>query len=251
MQEQIESLRRTIENQIQSEDATDIIKNIKNDLSQDEVFVFTPKGDLMNLPNGSTVIDLAYAIHTEVGNRMIGAKVDRRIVPIDYKLKNGEIVEIITQKEGSGPKRDWLNIVKTSEARTKIRQWFKREKRDENIVEGKSMLESELKKSGLYFNDSDVEDIFPKIYSKQHCNNLEDFYAAIGYGGIQIWKIMPRIKEEYQKKYEKKVEEFVPPKEIPKPRKASSGVIIQGMDDCLIKFSKCCNPLPGTILSVS
>ena len=119
MQEQIESLRRTIENQIQSEDATDIIKNIKNDLSQDEVFVFTPKGDLMNLPNGSTVIDLAYAIHTEVGNRMIGAKVDRRIVPIDYKLKNGEIVEIITQKEGSGPKRDWLNIVKTSEARTK------------------------------------------------------------------------------------------------------------------------------------
>ena len=245
MQEQIESLRRTIENQIQSEDATDIIKNIKNDLSQDEVFVFTPKGDLMNLPNGSTVIDLAYAIHTEVGNRMIGAKVDRRIVPIDYKLKNGEIVEIITQKEGSGPKRDWLNIVKTSEARTKIRQWFKREKRDENIVEGKSMLESELKKSGLYFNDSDVEDIFPKIYSKQHCNNLEDFYAAIGYGGIQIWKIMPRIKEEYQKKYEKKVEEFVPPKEIPKPRKASSGVRIQGMDDCLIKFSKCCNPLPG------
>ena len=199
----------------------------------------------MNLPNDSTVIDLAYAIHTEVGNRMIGAKVDRRIVPIDYKLKNGEIVEIITQKEGSGPKRDWLNIVKTSEARTKIRQWFKREKRDENIVEGKSMLESELKKSGLYFNDSDVEDIFPKIYSKQHCNNLEDFYAAIGYGGIQIWKIMPRIKEEYQKKYEKKVEEFVPPKEIPKPRKASSGVIIQGMDDCLIKFSKCCNPLPG------
>lgn len=147
MQEQIESLRRTIENQIQSEDATDIIKNIKNDLSQDEVFVFTPKGDLMNLPNDSTVIDLAYAIHTEVGNRMIGAKVDRRIVPIDYKLKNGEIVEIITQKEGSGPKRDWLNIVKTSEARTKIRQWFKREKRDENIVEGKSMLESELKKS--------------------------------------------------------------------------------------------------------
>ncbi len=245
MQEQIESLRRTIENQIQSEDATDIIKNIKNDLSQDEVFVFTPKGDLMNLPNGSTVIDLAYAIHTEVGNRMIGAKVDRRIVPIDYKLKNGEIVEIITQKEGSGPKRDWLNIVKTSEARTKIRQWFKREKRDENIVEGKSMLESELKKSGLYFNDSDVEDIFPKIYSKQHCNNLEDFYAAIGYGGIQIWKIMPRIKEEYQKKYEKKVEEFVPPKEIPKPRKASSGVRIEGMDDCLIKFSKCCNPLPG------
>ena len=245
MQEQIESLRRTIENQIQSEDATDIIKNIKNDLSQDEVFVFTPKGDLMNLPNGSTVIDLAYAIHTEVGNRMIGAKVDRRIVPIDYKLKNGEIVEIITQKEGLGPKRDWLNIVKTSEARTKIRQWFKREKRDENIVEGKSMLESELKKSGLYFNDSDVEDIFPKIYSKQHCNNLEDFYAAIGYGGIQIWKIMPRIKEEYQKKYEKKVEEFVPPKEIPKPRKASSGVRIEGMDDCLIKFSKCCNPLPG------
>lgn len=246
LKEQIDSLRRTIENQIQSEDATDIIKNIKNDLSQEEVFVFTPKGDLMNLPSGSTVIDLAYAIHTEVGNRMIGAKVDRRIVPIDYKLKNGEIVEIITRKEGAGPKRDWLKIVKTSEARTKIKQWFKKEKREENIIEGKAMLGAELKKSGIYFTEEDAEDIYPKIFAKQHCNNVDDFYASIGYGGIQLWKIMPRIKDEYQKKYEKKVVEFVPPKETPKVKKSSgSGVIIEGLDDCLIKFSKCCSPLPG------
>ena len=246
LKERIDSLRKMIENQIQSEDSTDIIKNIKNDLSQDEVFVFTPKGDLINLPNGSTVIDLAYAIHTEVGNRMVGAKADRRIVPINYKLKNGEIIEIITQKEGSGPKRDWLNIVKTSEARTKIRQWFKRERRDENIIEGKAALEAELKKSGIYMTEEDANDIFPKMLQKQHCNTIDDLYAAIGYGGIQIWKILPRIKDEYQKKYEKKVVEFVPPKEpAKKHNKVSSGVEIEGMDDCLIKFSKCCNPLPG------
>ena len=246
LNERIESLRKMIENQIQSEDSTDIIKNIKNDLSQDEVFVFTPKGDLINLPNGSTVIDLAYAIHTEVGNRMVGAKADRRIVPINYKLKNGEIIEIITQKEGSGPKRDWLNIVKTSEARTKIRQWFKRERREENIIEGKAALEAELKKSGIYMTEEDANDIFPKMLQKQHCNTIDDLYAAIGYGGIQIWKILPRIKDEYQKKYEKKVVEFVPPKEpAKKHNKVSSGVEIEGMDDCLIKFSKCCNPLPG------
>lgn len=246
LKERIESLRKMIENQIQSEDSTDIIKNIKNDLSQDEVFVFTPKGDLINLPNGSTVIDLAYAIHTEVGNRMVGAKADRKIVPINYKLKNGEIIEIMTQKEGSGPKRDWLNIVKTSEARTKIRQWFKRERREENIIEGKAALEAELKKSGIYMTDEDANDIFPKMLQKQHCNTIDDLYAAIGYGGIQIWKILPRIKDEYQKKYENKVVEFVPPKEpAKKHNKVSSGVEIEGMDDCLIKFSKCCNPLPG------
>lgn len=246
LKERIDSLRKMIENQIQSEDSTDIIKNIKNDLSQDEVFVFTPKGDLINLPNGSTVIDLAYAIHTEVGNRMVGAKADRRIVPINYKLKNGEIIEIITQKEGAGPKRDWLNIVKTSEARTKIRQWFKRERRDENIIEGKAALEAELKKSGIYMTEEDANDIYPKMLQKQHCNTIDDLYAAIGYGGIQIWKILPRIKDEYQKKYEKKVVEFVPPKEpAKKHNKVSSGVEIEGMDDCLIKFSKCCNPLPG------
>ncbi|MBQ9673854.1 MAG: bifunctional (p)ppGpp synthetase/guanosine-3',5'-bis(diphosphate) 3'-pyrophosphohydrolase [Ruminococcus sp.] len=246
MQDRIASLRKMIENQVQSEDGTEIIKNIKNDLDQDEVFVFTPKGDLMNLPNGSTVIDLAYAIHTEVGNRMIGAKADRRIVPIDYKLHNGEIIEIITQREGTGPKRDWLKIVKTSEARTKIRQWFKREKRDENIIEGKAMLEAELKKAGIYLTDEDSREILTKIHSRHNCNTLDDFYAAIGYGGIQLWKVLPRIKEEYQKKYEQKVEEFIPPKEPAKHRRnASSGVEIEGLDNCLIKFSKCCSPLPG------
>ncbi len=246
MWEKIEATRKMIENQVQYEDESEMIKSIKNDFDHEEVFVFTPKGDLMNLPKGSTVIDMAYAIHTEVGNRMIGAKANKRIVPIDYKLQNGEVVEIITQRGGTGPKRDWLNIVKTSEARTKIRQWFKREKRDENIVEGKSMLETELKKCGIYLTDEDSQEIFANLSFKQQCNTIEDFYAAIGYGGIQLWKILPRIKEEYQKKYEEKVEDFVPVIEVPKNhRNATSGVVVEGIDNCLIKFSKCCSPLPG------
>ncbi|MGN1051105.1 MAG: RelA/SpoT family protein [Acutalibacteraceae bacterium] len=247
LDERVRSIKKVIENELDNYDSTDIIKSLKNDLNQDEVFVFSPKGDVISLPVGSTVIDFAYEIHTEVGNSMIGAKVDRRIVPIDYKVNNGEIIEILTSKEATGPKRDWLNIVKTSEARAKIRQWFKREKRDENIVEGKTMLDRELKKVGIHISDSDSEDVFGKILNKQHCNTIEDLYAAIGYGGVQIWKILPRIREEYQKKYGKTTEEFVPPEKpvSTKKKKILSGVAIDGMDDVLIKFSKCCNPLPG------
>ncbi len=241
----INRIRDVLQAQIDTDDSTDIIRNIRNDFDQNEVYVFSPKGDVFNLPNGSTVIDLAYLIHTEVGNHMVGAKVDHRIVPIDYKLKTGEICEILTQKD-SHPRRDWLEICKTSSARSKIRQWFKRERRDENIVEGKMMIERELKRSNIYLEDEQLEDLLSFMLRKNKFNTVEDLYASVGYGGIQLWKVMPRIKEEYALKFKPHEDEPVISK--PKParhRRITSGVIVDGMDDCLIKFSHCCNPLPG------
>ena len=237
-------IRKMLENQ-NDNDTTDIVRTIKMDLAPEEVFVFTPKGDVINLPTGATVIDVAYAIHSEVGNRMIGAKVDKRIVPIDYKVRTGEIVEIMTTKESGGPKRDWLNIVKTSEARSKIRLWFKREKRDENIIEGKAQLEAEFKRLSMNVPEKDLPEFLQDAMHRQNCNSLDDFYASIGYGGIQLWRILPKLKEEYFKKYSS-VE--TPPVILTEPepkRKISSGVIIEGLDDCLVKYSRCCNPLPG------
>ncbi len=240
-------IRKILDTQKDAVDATDIVSTIKTDLNPNEVFVFTPKGDVVNLPAGSTVIDLAYSIHSAVGNSMIGAKVDRRIVPIDYQLKTGEIVEILTQKDAQGPKRDWLKIVKTSEAKSKIRSWFKKERREENIVEGKAEFDRELRKYGIIIPEKELEDFLKKVNLKIQVNSLEDFYAAIGYGGIQLWKIMPRIRELYQKIYGKSATEFTPKTsaELPKDKKVGSGVIVEGMDDVLIKFSKCCNPVPG------
>ena len=240
-------IRQMLENQQDNEDATDLVRTIKSDLAPEEVFVFTPKGDVISLPTGATVIDFAYAIHSAVGNRMVGAKVDKRIVPLDYKVKTGEIVEILTSKEeGRGPSRDWLKIVHTSEARNKIRQWFKREKRDENIAEGKSEVEREFRRDGIDLSAPDMQEFLADIARRQRCNSVEDLFAAIGYGGVILSRIMPRIKEEYLKR---KAPE--PPVEIrqkapaPSSGKASSGVVIEGIDNCLIKFSKCCNPLPG------
>ena len=237
-------IRKVLENQSDN-DSTDIVRTIKMDLIPEEVFVFTPKGDVLSLPMGATVIDVAYAIHTEVGNRMIGAKVDKRIVPIDYKVTTGEIVEIMTTKESGGPKRDWLNIVKTSEARSKIRLWFKREKRDENIVEGKSQLEVEFKRLGIDVPEKDMPEFLSEVMHRQNCNTLDDFYASIGYGGIQLWRILPRIKEDYYKKYTEEQPAALIVKEPVQRKKVSSGVIIEGMEDCLVKYSRCCNPLPG------
>ncbi|MBQ6153026.1 MAG: bifunctional (p)ppGpp synthetase/guanosine-3',5'-bis(diphosphate) 3'-pyrophosphohydrolase [Ruminococcus sp.] len=242
-------IRKMLEIQSEAEDATDIVKSIKVDLSSNEVYVLTPKGDVIQLPYGSTPIDMAYAIHTGVGNRMEGAKVNNRIVPIDYQLQNGEIVEILTKKEGAGPKRDWLNIAKTSSARSKIRQWFKNEKRDENIVEGRTMFEKELKKAGMQFEEKDLEECLQPIMQRHHCNTLDDFYASIGYGGIQLWKIMPRVREIYIKTYKKPESPQPPQDETPPPpppeTETGSGVIVEGVDNCRIKFSRCCSPLPG------
>ena len=248
LEERLAWIRAMLDAQSDSEDATEPVRAIKYDLSSHEVYVFTPKGDVIQLPYGSTAIDMAYAIHSGLGNRMIGAKANNRIVPIDYVLQNGDIIEILTQKEGTGPKRDWLKIVKTNSARTKIRQWFKKEKREENITEGRNMFMQELKKAGMTFADEDLDECLQPIYQRHYCTSLDDFYAAIGYGGIQLWKIMPRVREIYQKKYKKTPEEPKPFTEerLPKrKRRVGSGVVVEGVDDCLVKFARCCNPLPG------
>lgn len=245
LEQRLTWIRQMLENQKDNEDATDLVRTIKSDLAPEEVFVFTPKGDVINIPSGSTVIDFAYAIHSAVGNRMIGAKVDRRIVALDYKVKTGEIIEVLTSKETRGPSRDWLKIVKTSEARNKIRAWFKHEKRDENIVEGKAELEREFKRNGIELTDIELAAVLEKIGVRQNCTSAEDVYSAIGYGGIQLWKVLPKIKEDYMK--EKRpalnLDVLLPVKQA--VRKAVGGVTVDDMDNCLIKFSRCCNPLPG------
>ena len=243
-------IRQMLENQAESEDVTDLVHSIKSDLIPEEVFVFTPRGDVINLPLGSTVIDFAYAIHSAVGNRMIGAKVDKRIVPLDYKVKTGEIIEILTTKEaGKGPNRDWLTLVRTSEARNKIRAWFKKEKRDENIVEGKAELEREFKRSNIQITRELMDYMIESVGKRHNCATEDDFYAAIGYGGIQLWKVLPRIKEEaqrLQKSASPDQPQELPPPTTPEPKgRVASGVLVDGMDNCLIKFSRCCNPLPG------
>ena len=243
-------IRQMLENQAESEDVTDLVHSIKSDLIPEEVFVFTPKGDVINLPLGSTVIDFAYAIHSEVGNRMIGAKVDKRIVPLDYKVKTGDIIEILTTKEaGRGPNRDWLTLVRTSEARNKIRAWFKKEKRDENIVEGRAELEREFRRSNIPLTSELMDYMIESVGKRHNCSTEDDFYAAIGYGGIQLWKVLPRIKEEalrLQKSAAPDQPQELPPPTTPEPkRRVASGVLVEGMDNCLIKFSRCCNPLPG------
>ena len=238
-------VRQMLENQQDTVDSAELVRTIKTDLAPEEVFVFTPKGDVISLPIGSTVIDFAYAIHSAVGNRMIGAKVDGRIVPIDYKVKTGEIIDVLTTKEEShGPSRDWLKIVKTSEARNKIRQWFKKEKREENIIEGKAEIEREFRRNGIELPEPEMKAFLEEIATHQHCQTVEDLYAALGYGGIQLWRLMPRIRDNYNK-IKKPVEESQEVRYQKVPSKATGGVIIDGIDNCLIKFSKCCNPLPG------
>lgn len=249
MEERLAWIRQIIESQQESEDAEDLVKTIKTDLGSEEVFVFTPKGDVKSLPLGSTVVDFAYAIHSEVGNRMIGARVDGRMVSLDHQVKTGQIVEIITTNSPTHePNRDWLKIAKTSEARSKIRAWFKRERREENIEAGQQELEREFKRNNIHLSETEQEEFVESIAKRQHCDNINDFYAAIGYGGILLSKIMPRVKEDYQK-LQKQNEQTVAPLEIADittPRKkSSSGVIVEEIDNCLVKFSQCCNPLPG------
>lgn len=254
LEERLAWVRQLLEVQQDSGDAQDIVRSIKSDIAPEECFVFTPKGDVINLPTGSTVIDFAYAIHSEVGNRMTGAKVDGRIVPLDFKLETGMIVEIITSKgPGNGPSRDWLKIVKTSEARTKIRAWFKKERREENIITGKEELEREFKRNLINVPENELEDFVLNLAKRQHINTLEDFYAAIGYGGVLLSRLMPRVKEEFQKTYRSAAEEEKKAALLlqqtaaagKKPGKPTSGVIVEGLDSCLVKFAKCCNPLPG------
>lgn len=245
-EEKLAWVKQLIDSQQDSDNAEDIISTIKSDLVPEEVFVFTPKGDVINLPTGATVIDFAYAIHSAVGNRMSGAKVDGRIVPIDYQVKNGEIIDIITsQQQGKGPSRDWLKIVRTSEARNKIRAWFKKERRDENIAEGRIDVDREFRRNYIRLPEDSFQDFIKKIAERQHCNTVEDFYAAIGYGGISLNRLMPRIKDDYLKIFKTGAAQEVLISPEKKRSKSSEGVIVEGIDNCLVKFSRCCNPLPG------
>ena len=251
-----EWVRRLLENQ-EGADAEDFIHSLKVDMFSDEVFVFTPQGDVINLPSGATPIDFAYNIHSAVGNHMVGAKVNGRLVQFDYRLQNGDIVEVITAKTAHGPSRDWVKIARSSNARSKIRQWFKREHRDENIVNGRASFESELKRTGVTLKELTNEENLPGVLKKLAYNTLDDMYAAIGYGGVTSLKLIGRLREEIQKilkqhqadrQAEVPVEAGKP--EAPRPAVPTraggeQGIVVEGLDNCLVKFSKCCTPVPG------
>lgn len=242
-------INRMLKTDEESDSPEDLIANIKGDLSVEEVYVFTPKGDVKSLPTGSTVIDFAYAIHSAVGNKMVGAKVNGRIVPLDYKVKTGEIVDILTSnQQGKGPSRDWLSMVRTGEARSKIRAWFKKEKREENIEEGKNQVERELKRNFIRLSGDKYNEFIEKIAHRQHFADVDEFYAAVGYGGIMINRLIPGIKDEYNRNWKEvepeKVENSAVEKTVSKTS-SSNGVIVDGIDNCLINMSKCCSPLPG------
>ena len=250
-----EWIRRLLENQ-EDADAEEFIHSLKIDMFSDEVFVFTPRGDVVNLPAGSTPIDFAYSIHSAVGNTMIGAKVNGRIVGFDCQLHNGDIVEISTSKSAHGPSRDWVNIAKSSEARSKIRQWFKRERREENIAQGRASFESELKHAGLAVNQITDPAVLPVLLKRLRFQSLDEMYAAIGYGGDTALKAVNRIGEELRHmnrlaavaKAAKEAAEKAAQETKPAPvRKVKSekGIIVEGLSNCLVKFSKCCSPVPG------
>ena len=250
-----EWVRRLLENQ-EGADAEDFIHSLKVDMFSDEVFVFTPDGDVQNLPAGATPIDFAYAIHSAVGNRMVGAKVNGRIVPFDHVLKNGDIVEILTSKNAKGPGRDWAKIARSSEARSKIRQWFKKEKKEENIANGRAAFEAELKHCGIPMKDVTSAGMLPVLLKKVSYASLDEMYAAIGYGGFTAQKAVSRIQGELQRiarqhQAEKQLAEATeakpeePKAPAPKKVKSEQGIIVEGLDNCLVKFSKCCTPVPG------
>jgi GTP pyrophosphokinase len=236
-------VRQLLENQRVSDDSSNLLRDLKSDLLPEEVFAFTPKGDVINLPAGATCIDFAYAIHSAVGNRMIACKVNNRIVPIDHQVVTGEIIEIITGPADKGPSRDWLKIVKTSEAKSKIRNWFKKMRRDENIAEGRDAIAKEMRRSQIYLSDEELPDFMEEIARRLHQNTPDEMYAAIGYGGLSVAHCMPRIKEEYAK-LRTADEPKLATVNVKLPH-ATDGVVVEGIDNCPIKFAKCCNPLPG------
>ena len=247
-------IRKLLDSHQDSNDMQDVVGNIKSDLATKEIFVLTPRGKVLNLPTGSTVIDFAYSIHSDLGNHLIGAKVNKKMVPITHKLKTGEIVEVISSKDPTkGPSRDWLNFVKTSEARSKIKQWFKKECREENIIKGKSEIDVELRKNGMILSQSNLEDLLKPIIGKHQCNTLDDFYAAVGYGGIHLWKLMPRFKCEYNRKIKDPTwnKGIMSPSSISERRtqrksnKNYENVIVDSIDGCSVRLAKCCSPLPG------
>lgn len=244
-------VRRLLESQ-QESDAQDFFHNLKIDMFADEVFVFSPKGDVINLPAGATPIDFAYSIHSDVGNHMVGARVNGRIVTYDHVLQNGDIVEIRTSKNAPGPSRDWLNVAKSGSARTKIKQWYKKERREENVIRGREMLEDELKHNGLTLDDAQDEETIAPILKRLSFGTIEDLYAAIGYGGVTATRVANRIRDELRTKPDRKtaldkVSEAAERREnnAKKTGKPVHGILVEGLSNCLVKFSRCCTPVPG------
>ncbi len=239
-------IRQLMEIQKEMVDAEDFIQSLKIDLFADEVFVFTPKGDVINLPQGSNPIDFAFAIHSAVGCKMLGARVNGKIVPLEFKLNNGDIVDIITSSGTGGPSRDWLKIVKTSQAKNKINQWFKKQNREENITRGKESLEKEIKKAELDESKALSAEIIDTLLKKYSYKTIDDLYASIGYGGITLSRVFAKIRDEYQKIYGTpepiNIDDVIKPQ---KKRAPSNGVIVKDIDNCLVRFSHCCNPIPG------
>lgn len=245
MDQRLAWVRQVIEAQQTSDDVEEIVRIIKNDLAPEDIVVMTPKGDSISLPIDSTIIDFAYKIHTQIGHKTAGAKVDGKLVPLDYKLHTGEICEILTSNEfGKGPNRSWLNIAKTNEAKSKIRSWFKKECREENIVTGKAELEKEFRHYRMSIPDDELEAFLMDDLKRHNCQTLDDFYASIGYGGVLLSKIIARLKDKYMKTY-KTLENNTAEPVIKPVRKISSGIILDKIDDCSVKFAQCCNPLPG------
>ncbi len=237
--------REIIEWQQDSHDAQEFMESLKIDLFSDTVFVFTPKGDVIELPAGSVPLDFAYRIHTEIGNRCIGGKVNGKIVPLDHKLKTGDIVEVLTSKNSYGPSQDWLKIAKSSHARSKIKQWFKKERRDENVAKGSEMLEKELKRQGYDLNQAMTPDNIKEALDKFNFPDEEDMLAAIGYGGITPAQIITRLTEKLRKELQDD-DLFIPEIKAPvKKQKLAQGVRVKGVDNLLVRFARCCNPVPG------
>ncbi len=253
-----EWVRRLLENQ-QDADADEYIQSLKIDMFDDEVFVFTPKGRIVSLPAGSTPIDFAYMIHSGVGNAMIGAKVNNRIANIDTALRNGDIVEVLTSKSAKGPSRDWLSICKSNQARTKIKQWFKKEKREENVAHGRASFESEMRRVGLPLPITVDPEVSPQLLKKLSFDTWEDMYAAIGYGGLTAVKAVGRIRDDINKalkiQQNDKMQLSSPLRTSPdseavkRNRHAVNGVIVEDIDSCMIKFAKCCTPVPGDAIT--
>ena len=248
LDERLAWVRQLLENQRVSEDSGNLLHDLKSDLLPEEVFAFTPKGDVINLPAGATCIDFAYAIHSAVGNRMIGCKVNNRMVPIDHIVATGEIIEVVLGPADKGPSRDWLKIVRTSEAKSKIRNWFKKMRKEENIAQGRDALSRELRREMIFIPDDQLDAFVSGCCRRLRQNSAEDLYAALGYGGMTLANCVPKLKEEYQKLRAAEEAENQPA-ELPRVDlrrvHATDGVVVEGFDNTPIKFAKCCNPLPG------
>ena len=247
MDQRLAWIRQALEVQQASDDVEEIFSIIKNDIAPEDIYVMTPKGDIITLPSGANAIDFAYRIHTQIGHRTMGAKVDGKIVPLDYELQTGQIVEIMTSKDTEkGPNRAWLEIARTNEAKSKIRSWFKKERREENIITGHSMLEKEFRRSKIRITDAQLDEFLADDLKRHNCSTLDDFFASIGYGGIIISKLLPRWKDLYHKNYLNTDSE---PEDSPiiKPVQpvGSNPIILDDISDCAVKFAQCCNPLPG------